>query len=126
MNFLNELTYHLTGGTSVAFHIAAFFFVLLGAIVNVLYDVQTRNTNVPDTPDTPVEWDFSYFLRNNRLRIALDLLMAMIVIRFFTDFTGKPLSMGYCFLIGIVFDAMFVVYRKLRKRIMDILEKFNS
>ena len=126
MNFLNELTYHLTGGTSVAFHIAAFFFVLLGAIVNVLYDVQTRNTNVPDTPDTPVEWDFSYFLRNNRLRIALDLLMAMIVIRFFTDFTGKPLSMGYCFLIGIVFDAMFVVYRKLRKRITDVLENFNS
>jgi cell shape-determining protein MreD len=48
--------------------------------------------------------------------------MAAVVIRFFTDFTDKPLSMGYCFLVGIVFDAMFVVYRKLRKRILNILD----
>jgi hypothetical protein len=119
MNFTNELMHHLTGGTSVAYNLAAFFFMLFGALINVLYDVQTRNTN---STDNPVTWDWFYFWRSNRWRIALDLLMAAVVIRFFTDFTDKPLSMGYCFLIGIAFDAMFVVYRKLRRRILNILD----
>ena len=123
MNFTNELINHLTGGTSVAYNLAAFFFMLLGALINVLYDVQTRNTN---SADSPITWDWLYFWRTNRWRFALDLLMAAAVIRFFTDFTDKPLSMGYCFLTGIVFDAMLVVYRKLRKRILTILDNFNS
>ena len=121
-DFTEELTDYIIGGNSAAYIVAAFFFVLLGALINVLYDIQTRTGSDDDAPDT---WDCRYFLCNNRLRIALNLLMAMVVIRFFTDFTGHPLTLGYCFLIGIVFDAMFVVYRKLRKRTLDILEKFN-
>ena len=122
MNFINELFYHLTGGNSVAFHLAAFVFMLFGALINVLYDVQTRSAN---SADTPITWDWQYFWRSNRWRFALDLLMALAVIRFFTDFTGKPLSMGYCFLTGIVFDAMFVVYRKLRRRILNLFDNLS-
>jgi hypothetical protein len=122
MNFIHELTNHLTGGNSLAFSIAAFFFVLLGALINVLYDVQTRNTS---GYNTPVCWDWRYFWLNNRWRFGLNLLMALAVIRFFTEWTNKPLSMGYCFLIGIVFDAMFVVYRKLRRRIINILDNLS-
>ena len=123
MNFLNELFYHLTGGNSAAFGIAAFFFVLMGACINVLYDVQTRNTN---SPDTPVTWDWRYFWNSNRWRFGLNFLMALAVVRFFSEWTDRPLSMGYCFLIGIVFDAMFVVYRKLRRRIIGILDKLDK
>jgi len=125
MEFQDEFVFHLTGGNSIAFHLAAFFFMLFGALITVLYDFQTRSTNANDNPDTPKDWSWAYFWRENRWRIALDLLMAMVVIRFFTDFTGKPLSMGYCFLIGVVFDAMLVIYRKLRKRIMSIFENIN-
>ena len=123
MNFLNELVHYLIGNNSAAFAIAAFFFVLFGACINVLYDVQTRNANSPDAPQT---WDWQYFWKTNRWRFALNLLMATAVVRFFSEWTGIPLSMGYCFLIGIVFDAMFVVYRKLRKRIIGILNKLDQ
>ena len=123
MNFTNELIYHLTGGNSAAFAISAFIFVLSGAIINVLYDVQTRNVN---SIDTPITWDWAYFWRNNRWRFCLNLLMAMAVVRFFSEWTGFPLSMGYCFLTGLVFDAMFVIYRKLRKRFIEILDKLDK
>jgi len=119
MNFLNELTHHLTGGKSLAFSLAAFFFVLLGAVINVLYDAQTRNAS---GIDTPARWNWQFFWHSNRWRFALNLLMAMAVVRFFSEWTGKPLSMGYCFLTGIVFDAMFVVYRKLRRRIINLFD----
>jgi hypothetical protein len=122
MNFLNELTHHLTGGNSVAYALAAFVFVLFGALINVLYDVQTRSKNCIDNP---VTWDWLYFWQSNQWRFGLDLLMALAVVRFFAEWTGLRLSMGYCFLIGIVFDAMFVVYRKLRRRIVGILDKLD-
>ena len=123
MNFIHELIYYLTGGNSAAFETAAFFFVLFGACINVLYDVQTRNANSADTPKT---WDWRYFWSSNRWRFALNLFIALAVVRFFSDWTGFPLSMGYCFLTGIVFDAMFVVYRKLRRRIVNILDKLDK
>jgi len=123
MNFLNELIFHLTGGNSVAFGLAAFVFVLLGALINVLYDVQTRNAY---NLDAPVTWDWRFFWRNNRSRFVLNFLMAMSVVRFFSEWTDRPLSMGYCFLTGLVFDAMFVVYRKLRRRIIGILDKLDK
>ena len=117
MNFANELAYHITGGNSVAFCVAAFFFVLLGALINVLYDVQTRGREDKDD-----EWDWRFFWFDNRWRIILNFVMALIVVRFFTDITDRPLTMGYCFLIGIVFDAMYVVYKKLRRRVLRMFD----
>jgi len=39
---------------------------------------------------------------------------------------GQTADNGYCFLIGLVFDAMYVVYKKLRKRIIDVLGKSEN
>ncbi len=121
MNFLSELVHHLTGGYSAAFKVAALLLILFGALINILYDVQTRNVS---SIETPMTWDWKYFWKENRLRFGLNLLIAMAVVRFFTDLTGRPLIMEYCFLTGIAFDAMFVVYRKLRKRVGGLIDKY--
>jgi uncharacterized membrane protein len=123
MEFTDELTGYLTGGTSAAYVVAAFFFVLLGALINVLYDAQTR---VRRSEDVPELWCWKFFWRDNRQRFFLNFLMALVVIRFWTEFTGHPLSLGYCFLTGLVFDAMFVVYKKLRRRITNVLDKISD
>ena len=134
MNFINELVFYLTGGHNLAFEIAAFFFVILGVCINVLYTITTRNICSTDCPvkcrvatsDCQEKWCKRYFWRNNKWRLAVNFLMAIAVIRFFSELTGKPLTMGYCFLIGLVFDAMYVVYKKLRKRIIDVLGKSEN
>ena len=121
MDFINELSTHLAGGNNAAHGMAAFLFVLLGAVINVLYDVQTRNAG---SIDTPVAWDWKYFWKVNRWRFGLNLVMAMAVARFFHELTGMEPKMVFCFLAGLLFDAMFVVYKKLRKRMMEILDRF--
>ena len=134
MNFINELVFYLAGGHSLAFEISAFFFVILGVCINVLYTVTTSHavsTNCPvkcriATSDCQEKFCKLYFWRNNKWRLAVNLLMAIAVVRFFAELTGKTLTMGYCFLIGLVFDAMFVVYRKLRKRIIEVLGKSDN
>ncbi len=121
MNFFNELVLHLTGDHTTAFKVAGFLLVLFGALINVLYDAQTRNVS---SIETPMTWDWKYFWRDNRWRFGLNLLIAMAVVRFFSDWTGRPLTMEYCFLTGLVFDAMFVVYRKLRKKVTEAINKY--
>ena len=121
MDFIKELFSHLAGGSTAAYGLAAFLFVLSGALINVAYDALTRNVS---SIETPVAWDWAYFWKDNRWRFGLNLLMAMAVVRFFHELTGIELKMGYCFLTGLVFDAMFVVYKKLRKQMMEILDRF--
>ena len=82
MNFINELVYYLTGGHNLAFEIAAFFFVLFGVCINVLYTITTRNvcsTNCPvkcrvATSDCQEKLCKRYFWRNNKWRLAVNFL----------------------------------------------------
>lgn len=121
MDFFNEFSSLLTGGHTAAFNLAAFMFVLFGATINVMYDALTRNVSSDDTPE---KWEWKYFWTHNLGRFALNLLMALAVVRFFDDWTGKQPTMQHCFLIGLVFDAMIVVYKKLRSLAKTLIDKY--
>ena len=113
---MNELLNNATAITNIA----AFLCLFAGVVINVLYDVQTRYI---ESLKSPVSWDWKFFWNHNKWRFGINLLMAVFVVYLFTDITGIPLNKGICFMTGLCFDAMYVVYRKLRKRFVSIIDK---
>lgn len=118
---MNELKQLLLGENDIAFHFAAFIFVLIGTLITILFDAYSRNK---DSKRTPANWNWKFYWHDNAFRLFLNLLLAIMVIRFWKEITGSQLTMLYCFLIGIGIDGMYVVFKKLRKKINNQFEKF--
>lgn len=118
---MNELKQLLLGENDVVFQIAGFIFVLIGTLITLLFDAYSRNK---DSKRTPANWNWRFYWHDNTFRLFLNLLMAMMVIRFWKEITGLQLTMLYCFLLGIGIDGMYVVFKKLRKKINSQFDKF--
>lgn len=118
---MDEFKTLLLGNNDIIFHITAFIFVLIGTLITILFDAYSRNK---DSKRTPINWNWKFYWSDNAFRLFLNLLMAIMVIRFWQDITGLQLTMLYCFLIGIGIDGMYIVFKKLRKRINNQFDKF--
>ncbi len=119
-DFFKELTGYLLGNVSAAYCIAAIVYVLVGAAIHILYDVQTRyklNFN------SPITFSWNYFYTKNKLRFILNITVAVLSPILYATLIGNPLEMKYCFAIGLVFDVMYVVIKKLTKRMKDIVNQ---
>jgi len=76
MQFLSSLFTELFGADASPANVtAAFIFVLLGALLNILIEVSGRNK---DSERSPVQFSFSFFLQDNWQRISLTLLVCII------------------------------------------------
>ncbi len=120
MEFIKELTGYLFGNVSLAFSLASLVYVLLGASVHVLYDVQTRyklNFN------SPIPFDWGYFWKKNKWRFVLNITVAIIIAVCHPVLIGHQLAMIHLFLLGLCFDTMYVVIKKLKNRFTTILNK---
>ena len=120
MDFFQELAGHLLGNMTPAYFVASFIFVLCGATITIMLDVHTRNKAGGRTPES---FQWSFFWKDNRLRFILNILIAVFIIRFFSDIFGIQLYMYSAFGVGMSFDGMIVVYKKLRRMFKN---KFNS
>ena len=111
---------HLFGSHGAAFNFAASIFVILGAMITILIDAYTRNKN---SERSPVSWDWSFYLKDNFVRYILCLIIAFVVVRFWSDITDMSLKMWHCLLIGLCFDMMFIVVKQIRKYFRGIIDK---
>ena len=118
---MNELKQLLLGENDMVFQIAGFIFVLIGTLITILFDAYSRNK---DSKRTPVNWNWKFYWHDNAFRLFLNLLMAIMLIRFWQEITGIQLTMLYCFLLGIGIDGMYVVLKKLRKKINNQFDNF--
>lgn len=118
---MNELKQLLLGENDTVFYFAAFIFILIGTLITILFDAYARNK---DSKRTPANWNWKFYWHDNAFRLSLNLLMAIMVIRFWKDITGLQLTMLYCFLLGLGIDGMYIVFKRLRKKINNQIEKF--
>ena len=112
MDFFQELAGHLLGNMTPAYFVASFIFVLCGAAITIMLDVHTRNKSSERSPES---FRWSFFWKDNRLRFILNILIAIFIIRFFSDIFGIQLYMYSAFCVGASFDGMIVVYKKLQR-----------
>jgi len=112
MNFYKELLSHLLGTMTPAYLLASMIFLLIGALLNIGLDVMNRDEK---SLNTPVSFSWSFFVHDNMLRLMFNVLAAYSVVRFFSDiFPGLAFGLSWAWIIGLVFDWIWVALRELK------------
>jgi hypothetical protein len=87
-------------------------FLLIGALLNIGIDVFNRDEK---SPNTPASFSWTFFLRDNRLRLLFNVLAAYSVVRFFSDiFPGLKFGLSWAWILGLTFDWVWVALRELK------------
>lgn len=84
------------------------FFAFVGVAISLLIHANNRD---PQSASTPYQFSFKFLLLDNWKRIALNLLLIYVTIRFFTDITGLQLKSFYALAIGIGYDQLAKVVK---------------
>ncbi len=79
------------------------FFGYLGVLLMILYSLSKRNVT---STRSPVEFQWSFFWKDNNKRILLNLILVAVCIRFIPQLTGKEMSQWLALLIGIGSDKL--------------------
>ena len=127
-SFFNELLSHLLGTMTPAYLLASMIFMLIGALLNIGLDVFNRDEK---SLNTPVTFSWSFFVRDNMLRFMFNILAAYSVVRFFSDiFPGLTFKLSWAWIIGLVFDWIWVALRELKYlaqgKLNSVLEQWKN
>lgn len=114
--FTQNLIQNLLGPLSLADLLSTIIFILIGATLNIALDVATRDRQSTNTPEA---FSFRFFWRDNRLRIAINIALAILTARFLPDLTGLTLTMFWAFALGLVFDWLLIAYREIQYRLRN-------
>lgn len=106
----NEIIAYLLGPDEPAKFIAAAIFAVIGILISLLAESNTR----PAQSDKGVKNDFSwsYLLWDNAKRIFLSVLLILVTIRFAREIMGADLTMYMALGIGLVFDRLGLILKK--------------
>jgi hypothetical protein len=111
-SFFTELLSHFCGSMSPAYLLASMIFLLIGSMLNIGIDVFNRDER---SQNTPVSFSWAFFLRDNRLRFLFNVLTAYSMVRFFSDiFPNLTFSLSWAWMLGLVFDWVWVALRELK------------
>jgi hypothetical protein len=81
-------------------------------MLNIGIDVFNRDER---SLNTPVSFSWRFFLRDNRLRFLFNVLAAYSMVRFFSDiFPDMKFSLAWAWMLGLVFDWVWVLLRELK------------
>ena len=127
-SFFTELLSHFLGNMSPAYLLATMVFLLIGAILNIALDVFQRDEA---SPNTPVAFSWAFFLRDNRMRFFFNVLAAYSFVRFFSDiFPGLRFGLSWAWILGLVFDWIWVALRELKylanEKLKTVLNKWKT
>jgi hypothetical protein len=111
-SFFTELLSHFCGNMTPAYLLASMVFLLIGSMLNIGIDVFNRDER---SLNTPVSFSWRFFLRDNRLRFLFNVLAAYSMVRFFSDiFPGLRFGLSWAWMLGLVFDWVWVALRELK------------
>jgi hypothetical protein len=119
--FFTELLSHFCGTMTPAYLLASMIFLLIGSMLNIGIDVFNRDER---SLNTPVSFSWTFFLRDNRLRFLFNVLAAYSMVRFFSDiFPGLKFNFAWAWMLGLVFDWVWVALRELKYLANEKLKK---
>jgi hypothetical protein len=79
------------------------FFALVGVLISLLWQANTRDQN---TTDSPVKFKWWFLLKDNWKRIISSILLIYVTIRFFKELTHLDLNMFLSLCIGLGWDKL--------------------
>jgi hypothetical protein len=113
-SFLSELSHYLLGDISGAAWVASLVFALTGVAISLLYSIDKRDKL---SIRTPRKFSLLFLLSDNSHRIALNILLILVFLRFTPELIGKELTMWLALLVGLAFDRLASILRE--KKLID-------
>ena len=104
---------YLLGPMDVNMFIAAFIVAIVGATITILISIGFRDKY---KTHTPIKFSHSFFWRDNWQRISAVVLMLICSIRFYPEIFGTPISMWLSLILGLGFDSLVYIFKKLTKK----------
>src|ERR1035437_5488196 len=114
--FNSQLIQNLIGPTSLVDYVSSCIFALIGVFISLMLHASKRDVN---STATPVQFSFSFLLKDNYKRILTGIVMVLICLRFLKELTGLDLNMFYALAIGICNDKIVQII-KLKTNIFDV------
>jgi len=105
-----QIINELLGGIELIPFIAAVFYAVVGATLNLLLHANTRDVNSRRTPD---DFSYKFLIQDNWKRIAISVILIFITIRFSQEILGQQLTTYLAFLIGFSVDRLAGFIKKL-------------
>lgn len=100
-----EVKEYLFGGVSIATYIGGFLFALIGMFIRWFI---TTKKGIKKNPETPVKFSWSFWFKDNFLRILTamggTLAVLFVAMRFPVEWFGVQLTMPLAFAFGFFFD----------------------
>jgi hypothetical protein len=123
-SFLKEFFSYFFGNMTPAYLLASMIFLLIGAVLSIGINVLGRGEH---SPNTPAAFSWGFFLRDNWLRFLFNIIAAYSIVRFFSDiFPGLNFSMAWAWILGLIFDWVWVALRELKHVAVGKLERAMS
>ena len=91
-----------------------YFFAFLGLVTYLIIDLWNRNVA---SERSPVQFSWSFWIKDNYLRIILTLLIVPIAIIMFQEMMGTGITYLGAFILGLATDALISTFKKLKDRI---------
>ena len=100
---MEDFIYSITGGITLWRFVSYIFFAGVGALLNVLMDVDQRDVQ---SEATPKRFSYKFFLADNYKRIFATIILIYVVIRFSTELNGQPISEFMALMLGLNIDRL--------------------
>lgn len=110
-----------------------FIYAMIGLSLSILFETSTRKIAKPTTPN---EFDFSFYIRDNKNRLITSLLLIIVGLRFYGEFGYEAIlsvsitnennalaSVGLA--IGLSSDIISAIIKKRYKLLTDEADKSN-
>lgn len=91
-----------------------YFFAFLGLVTYLIIDLWNRNVA---SERSPVKFSWSFWIKDNYLRVILTLVIVPIAIIMFQEVMGTGITYLGAFILGLATDALISTFKKLKDRI---------
>lgn len=117
---MDDLTNMILGEFSLWQFIGLFIFAIMGVLLHSFKDVGDRNM---ESPNTPKNFSFKFYYRDNIKKYIANIVALYIVLRFFPNLFGHDLSEFSAFLLGFSGDSIMTTFKKKSKTLQVDREK---
>ena len=103
------------GTTDVNQFVSCFVFGYIGVIAMILMDIGSRD---PNTNYSPAKFSWKFFLEDNVFKLALEIILVALVIRFLPQFLNSPMNQFNSLLVGLGADRLAAMAKTDRDKLL--------
>lgn len=105
------------GSTDISTYLAAFAYALIGALIGLGYQADTRNKRSRSTPNI---FSWRFLIKDNIAQMVVGFLLTFVAFRFAVELFGMELTMFKALLVGLSTNSIAEILCKAKLTIRSM------